>query len=595
MSERLTRRRGRGRAMAEFDLLDLNGPPSSTPSAGKSPDAEADDAPGADGETGAAAPASEGDLLDLTSTLAPPSAEKPDAPAPAAAAAAAAPSPAPAASPFGAYAGGSISFSDLDAQSASPLRDTGAHSASFFERLGGARARRHLEYDVTFDRGPIGLNLEVDWNGKHARVRGFQRVSGAPAPARASGLIHEGDVLTHINGESTLEREFAETLEALRAAGDAGPHTLHFKAPEALGDLAQYTGGGALAFARRLIHEQKSSYYQPPDEGDEMVYCCLERHRGEHVTAFHLHREDTGAFVIACSCAAVMDGVFKFHTMQDSHTRKFADIADVPDSATYLGCLRINFFGTEFVTHDHRTPALAKDGKTKAEQELGLVSYSTNVMGRVPNFMRVALPRAQGDAEAAEPDPAHAKTLAERWGVRRQQKKKTYLERASASMSRLFKFTSSARSGDDSEDGERAGQFGDGASGASGASGAGGAGGAGALGGDDDDDDDVYGAIEQQDHSDLLIFETKKPSWNEELAAWTLNFNGRVKRASKKNFLLVAEKGNVNMEEFPEDTVFLRFGKMSKTRFSLDFRYPLSPLVALGIACTTFAKKMVVT
>ena len=49
------------------------------------------------------------------------------------------------------------------------------------------------------------------------------------------------------------------------------------------------------------------------------------------------------------------------------------------------------------------------------------------------------------------------------------------------------------------------------------------------------------------------------------------------------------------MEEFPEDTVFLRFGKMSKTRFSLDFRYPLSPLVALGIACTTFAKKMVVT
>ena len=40
----------------------------------------------------------------------------------------------------------------------------------------------------------------------------------------------------------------------------------------------------------------------------------------------------------------------------------------------------------------------------------------------------------------------------------------------------------------------------------------------------------------------------------------------------------------------PRDTVFLRFGKMSKTRFSLDFRYPLSPLVALGIACTTFAK-----
>ena len=71
--------------------------------------------------------------------------------------------------------------------------------------------------------------------------------------------------------------------------------------------------------------------------------------------------------------------------------------------------------------------------------------------------------------------------------------------------------------------------------------------------------------------------------------------NPATQRASKKNFLLVAEKGNTNMDEFPDDAIFLRFGKMSKTRFSLDFRYPLSPIVALGIACTTFAKKMVVT
>ena len=30
-----------------------------------------------------------------------------------------------------------------------------------------------------------------------------------------------------------------------------------------------------------------------------MAYCGLERHRGERVTAFHLHREDTGAFILA--------------------------------------------------------------------------------------------------------------------------------------------------------------------------------------------------------------------------------------------------------------------------------------------------------
>ena len=52
-----------------------------------------------------------------------------------------------------------------------------------------------------------------------------------------------------------------------------------------------------------------------------------------------------------------------------------------------------------------------------------------------------------------------------------------------------------------------------------------------------------YGGLEQDDMQDLLVFETKKPSWNSRLSAWTLNFSGRVKRASKKNFLLVAKPG----------------------------------------------------
>ena len=49
-------------------------------------------------------------------------------------------------------------------------------------------------------------------------------------------------------------------------------------------------------------------------------------------------------------------------------------------------------------------------------------------------------------------------------------------------------------------------------------------------------------------------------------------------------------------EEGNEDgRVFLRFGKMAKARFSLDFRDPFSPVSALGVAVTTFAKKRVVT
>ncbi|CAM9927920.1 unnamed protein product, partial [Hapterophycus canaliculatus] len=99
-----------------------------------------------------------------------------------------------------------------------------------------------------------------------------------------------------------------------------------------------------------------------------------------------------------------------------------------------------------------------------------------------------------------------------------------------------------------------------------------------------------------QEGSDIITFETLSPSWNEVLHAWTLNFNGRVKIPSKKNFLVAPEKGNLVMEQdFGEGKVHIRHGKMSKSRFSVDFRHPVSPIVALGVCCSTFANKMVVT
>ena len=56
--------------------------------------------------------------------------------------------------------------------------------------------------------------------------------------------------------------------------------------------------------------------------------------------------------------------------------------------------------------------------------------------------------------------------------------------------------------------------------------------------------------------------------WSDDLEAWTMDFHGRVKLASKKNFLLVSENA-------PKDVLML-FGKVAKTHFSLDYRAPLS-------------------
>ena len=82
---------------------------------------------------------------------------------------------------------------------------------------------------------------------------------------------------------------------------------------------------------------------------------------------------------------------------------------------------------------------------------------------------------------------------------------------------------------------------------------------------------------------------------HEDLQAWTLNFNGRVKIASKKNFLLSPTESDAMENEFGAGTTILRFGKRKKHRFTLDYRYPFSPVQALATVMTHFAKKLVVT
>ena len=80
---------------------------------------------------------------------------------------------------------------------------------------------------------------------------------------------------------------------------------------------------------------------------------------------------------------------------------------------------------------------------------------------------------------------------------------------------------------------------------------------------------------------------TRKPIWSEELEAWTMDFHGRVKLASKKNFLLVSENSPLE--------VLMLFGKVSKSHFSLDYKAPLSVMQAFCVALTSFADKLMVT
>jgi len=71
----------------------------------------------------------------------------------------------------------------------------------------------------------------------------------------------------------------------------------------------------------------------------------------------------------------------------------------------------------------------------------------------------------------------------------------------------------------------------------------------------------------------------RAPKWSERVAAYTLDFKGRVTMASVKNFQLVADNDN--------DCVLLQFGKVGVDDFTMDFRAPLSPIQAFAIPVLT--------
>ncbi|GMI44046.1 hypothetical protein TrCOL_g5391, partial [Triparma columacea] len=199
-------------------------------------------------------------------------------------------------------------------------------NAGFFDMIekegGGA------DFKVTFGVGPVGITLKKDEHGRQCLVKSFRDVKDpatgrmVDGPAKRSGLIAVGDVITEIDGESVMELTFKQTMMRLRQAQDR-EHTLTFKNPDHIHDLSRYGGDVEMKETRRLIHRQKERWYTSPSGAqDDLVYCYVERKRGQHVTSFNLHREDTGKYMFTASFRADMTGTIVFHTYPDAHMRK---------------------------------------------------------------------------------------------------------------------------------------------------------------------------------------------------------------------------------------------------------------------------------
>ncbi|TMS35537.1 hypothetical protein L596_002919 [Steinernema carpocapsae] len=83
---------------------------------------------------------------------------------------------------------------------------------------------------------------------------------------------------------------------------------------------------------------------------------------------------------------------------------------------------------------------------------------------------------------------------------------------------------------------------------------------------------------------DLVIMHNKNPMWNEDSQSYVLNFHGRVTQASVKNFQVV--------HDADPEYIVMQFGRTSEESFTMDFKYPLSPLQAFGIAMSSFHNKL---
>jgi tubby-related protein 1 len=82
---------------------------------------------------------------------------------------------------------------------------------------------------------------------------------------------------------------------------------------------------------------------------------------------------------------------------------------------------------------------------------------------------------------------------------------------------------------------------------------------------------------------ETIQLHNRAPKWSERVAAYTLDFKGRVTMASVKNFQLVADDD--------DDNVLLQFGKVGVDDFTMDFRAPLSPIQAFAICLSSLDNK----
>ena len=80
----------------------------------------------------------------------------------------------------------------------------------------------------------------------------------------------------------------------------------------------------------------------------------------------------------------------------------------------------------------------------------------------------------------------------------------------------------------------------------------------------------------------IIYFRTRKPTYCEKTGKFTLNFHGRAKKISIKNFIL---------EDTKSGREVLVFGKNSDNIFNMEIFHPLTPFISFALIIPFFSAK----
>jgi hypothetical protein len=96
----------------------------------------------------------------------------------------------------------------------------------------------------------------------------------------------------------------------------------------------------------------------------------------------------------------------------------------------------------------------------------------------------------------------------------------------------------------------------------------------------DDGTKDILADMKASNTDKLLFLRNKPPRWNETTQSHCLNFGGRVTQPSIKNFQMIMDSN--------ENYIVMQFGRCGPDYFTMDCRWPMTPMEAFAVALTTF-------